>query len=280
LRRLKSGLDAESCAHIDNIFERYVFVTPRQRYSAYFLCDERLMFTAEERQAQRQIQAEFSEAAAKQQFPLPIDYYPPAIFHYDDGLAFLSPQQRERLRGTDIIDGGAWIGDSALVFTKYEPARIFCFEPIEANYKMLLETIRLNPHHNIVAVRAGLGEGDRKLELFGDLTDASINPEVLNVNTDASRQKREVIDITSIDHYVSQHGVRPGLISSISKARKWMHCTALSRPSAVSGRSSLCRFTTRRANSSGQSRSLKIWDWDTRSQSGGSTCFIRRQRPS
>jgi len=56
LRRLKSGLDAESCAHIDNIFERYVFVTPRQRYSAYFLCDERLMFTAEERQAQRQIQ--------------------------------------------------------------------------------------------------------------------------------------------------------------------------------------------------------------------------------
>jgi FkbM family methyltransferase len=212
LQRLKAGLDAESCTHIDNLFERYVFVTPRQKYSAYFICDERLIFTAEERLAQRRIQAEFSEATAKQQFPLPIDYYPPAIFHYDDGLAFLSPQQRERLRGTDFIDGGAWIGDSALVFTKYQPARIFCFEPIEANHKLLLETIRLNPKHNLIAVRAGLGEGDGELELFGNLTDASISPEVLNVNGDADRQKHEVIQVTSIDSYVPQHDVRPGLI--------------------------------------------------------------------
>jgi FkbM family methyltransferase len=212
LEALGRGMDAESKAIVAKIFERYVFVTPYQEYSDHFLCDARLLFTASELSEQRRIGSEYSVSATRRLHPLPLRYHPPAIFFYDDGLVFLTESEKAAIRGTDFLDCGAWIGDSALAFRKYGPRRIYAFEPVEFNHRLLQQTIDMNPSCGIVPVKLGLGRGESEVEVFGDLTDASLLEDVLKTNRENDRQKRETIKLTSIDQFVSTHSARPGLI--------------------------------------------------------------------
>lgn len=59
-----------------------------------------------------------------------------------------------------IIDVGAYIGDSAVVFNRYLPNnKIYSFEPVQDLYDLLLQTISLNDMENIVTpVMSALGD--------------------------------------------------------------------------------------------------------------------------
>jgi len=54
------------------------------------------------------------------------------------------------LSGKSILDLGAYIGDSAFIFMKSIPEidKIYCFEPLQANYELLKKTIYKNKLEN------------------------------------------------------------------------------------------------------------------------------------
>ena len=57
---------------------------------------------------------------------------------------FLEKEIISQIKNRDIIDGGAYVGDSALVFSELGPSRIFSFEPVDSLFEKLNETIILN----------------------------------------------------------------------------------------------------------------------------------------
>lgn len=91
-------------------------------------------------------------------YVLPINHFEPGIFIHEMGLRNLPSGVVQELMCRDIIDAGAYIGDSILVFNKYEPRRIYAFEPIEENISLLKKTLRLNDINNVLIIEGAVGE--------------------------------------------------------------------------------------------------------------------------
>jgi FkbM family methyltransferase len=83
-------------------------------------------------------------------------YFTPEVFfdkHFVDELENL-PQ----VRGRDIIDAGAFIGDSALVLQDYTDKKVYAFDPNPKHIQKIIETINLNNSNKIVPMPFGLGD--------------------------------------------------------------------------------------------------------------------------
>jgi FkbM family methyltransferase len=102
--------------------------------------------------------------------------------------------------GDVIIDAGACFGDTALWFSKYiGNGRVYAFEPMEENFKILKENIKVNSLEKIVIpVQKGVGETESKLKISGYGVASSVEFGGSNVKT---------IDITSIDKFVSDNKI-------------------------------------------------------------------------
>lgn len=110
-------------------------------------------------------------------------------------------------RGKDVIDAGAFIGDSAVVLSRIYgfSGQIHAFEPISKNYAKLCKTIALNGTKNITPVKLGLGSEKGKAEI--SLADAGSS-----ILYGDKNGEQETIKITTIDAYVSECGLSIGLI--------------------------------------------------------------------
>lgn len=69
--------------------------------------------------------------------------------------------------GKDIIDAGAYIGDSALVFGRFfsKCRRIYAFEPDPDSYALMEKTIAMNRLANVIPVGVALGDANCSGEL-------------------------------------------------------------------------------------------------------------------
>ncbi|MFX1274392.1 MAG: FkbM family methyltransferase [Promethearchaeota archaeon] len=138
----------------------------------------------------------------KDKFFLPIDKYDNSIFYYNTGLKLLPKKVIQKLEGTDFIDGGAFIGDSALIYEKlYTPRTIIAFEPEQNNYKLLLETIKKNNLKKVIPQNLGLGEKKEILKISSESSSSSI-----------SHKGDQEIQVISIDNYALEHNLVLGLI--------------------------------------------------------------------
>lgn len=63
---------------------------------------------------------------------------------YHHGLRFLPQSVLAYLKGTVFIDGGAFQGDSSLVFLQYKPCQVWAFEPSPPNREIFRATMRAN----------------------------------------------------------------------------------------------------------------------------------------
>ena len=138
----------------------------------------------------------------EQIFYLPIKIYEISVFYFRSGLIFIPDNKIQELNNTDFIDGGAFIGDSSLMFEKFfNPRKIYAFEPELSNYKYIFDTIKRNHLLKIVPINIGLGdtEGDMKMDSMGAGSS-------LRENGD------QTVNITTIDNYVFQNNLTIGLI--------------------------------------------------------------------
>jgi FkbM family methyltransferase len=106
---------------------------------------------------------------------LPKNCFTSYIFDNHYGLKQLSKTITDYITGKDILDIGACIGDSAILFLQYSPARIFAYEPASNNYKDLLETISLNnASDKIIPVKKGLGAKEEVLNINVNFSSSSL----------------------------------------------------------------------------------------------------------
>lgn len=118
-------------------------------------------------------------------------------------------EDRNYIGNKDIIDAGAYIGDSSLAFSKLTSSNVHAFEPFTESFNKLLANIKLNDVDNIVPVEASLSDkiGEEKIYLSGN--------NVQGITSDESFRhydKSFTVETMTIDKYVQENNLNVGFI--------------------------------------------------------------------
>lgn len=120
----------------------------------------------------------------------------------DDDLAYIKDK--------DIIDAGAFTGDTSLPLSRYTNKTIYAFEPFEKSFELLNKNIADNNIENIVAINKSLGNlnGERTLYLSGN------NIQGITSDSHIRAYDNEIkVQETTIDTFVSENNLNVGYIT-------------------------------------------------------------------
>jgi FkbM family methyltransferase len=120
------------------------------------------------------------------------------------GLSCFPDTVSTYLKGKVIIDGGAWIGDTALIYQRTTASKVYAFEPFPSNYNALCEISR--PFPKIVPIQKGLSSEEGALAFGGE----ELGSDVRVMSEDAGDVVR--IPVTTIDAFMDGTGEKCGLI--------------------------------------------------------------------
>ncbi len=113
------------------------------------------------------------------------------------------------VRGDVIIDGGAWVGDTAIGFARYLACqcKIFSFEPEKNNYDLLRENIAASGVEGAVEpVMAGLWSNGCYMRFNSDIKYGEGTQ--YHVDSEGS----EKIEVVALDSFARERGICPTLI--------------------------------------------------------------------
>jgi FkbM family methyltransferase len=188
IANLKMDLDADSQNLIDKIIKRQKYIFTHN------LLDNRLIFDSDELREQKLVHSFYNKKNTYSGIcPLPESFY------YHNGLKYLPEDVLVKIRGKDVIDGGAFIGDSAVIFSKeYSFNNIYSFEPDRLNYIKLKENIAKYNMKNVIPIIKGISSKEEKL-----------NFEVQGLASLISPGGSEEIEVTTVDKFAESNG--PGI---------------------------------------------------------------------
>ena len=137
---------------------------------------------------------------------LPFQMFHESVFWYHLGLSVRGGAicNLKALENKDIIDAGAYIGDSALILQEYTRKKVYAFEAVQSNYDAMLMTIKLNEAKRIVPVHKGLGAKQSKEKIGIQGAGSSV---VLPNNG-----VYEEIEIIPLDSFVREKKLQVGFI--------------------------------------------------------------------
>ena len=191
------GLDEKSIKTINNVIIRLykLAVSPYADYDDLFWKDNI-----------QKVKKSFKEKNKyKNVYKLPKDNYEDSVFEYK---CWLIPEINHNLWGKSIIDCGAYIGDSAIMFfheIKWID-KLYAFEPMTENIELLNQTIEMNKlHGKIIPVQKWVGDKTEKMTITKIHSGSSI------VN-DRNLENKEEIEITTIDDFVDENNINVWLI--------------------------------------------------------------------
>ena len=201
-KALIKGLDSDSIATIDKILFRIKESNQYKagRYLDIFSAEEKKELLDLENNLNRQIIKVAADVYAWRDYFLPVNEFQPCVFYHHHGIKLLD---REKIKNRDIVDVGGYIGDSALVLSRYTDKKVYTFEGMGANFAKLQKTIELNSLTNVVPVQLALGA--EKQTGFMDLKGSG------SVVT-SGQGNGEIVQIMPLDDYVTANDVDVGLI--------------------------------------------------------------------
>ena len=124
-------------------------------------------------------------------------------FIYNNGLKFLTGEVLEYIKGRDMLDCGAYVGDSAYVFSKYyDFNKIYSFEPGTKTFLEMAENIKKYSLSNVEPVKIGVSNENS----IKKITTLSNGSDVINDNSG------EDIEVMRIDNFVVKNNVNVGVI--------------------------------------------------------------------
>lgn len=91
------------------------------------------------------------------------------VLYFHHGLRDVSDGIKEYIKGKTFIDAGAFVGDSALIFSEYySPGKICSFEPSEINRKHYVSFMKKNhiPDSSYMLYPYGLGAKEEVLSFY------------------------------------------------------------------------------------------------------------------
>ena len=122
----------------------------------------------------------------------------------------LNDEDLKFLKNKDIIDAGAFTGDTSLPLSQITSKKVYAFEPFSSSFNLLKKNIKDNNIKNIIPVNKSLGDtdGERTLYLAGENYQGITS----NPDTRAYDSEIKVREIT-LDTYVEENDLDVGLIS-------------------------------------------------------------------
>ena len=93
-----------------------------------------------------------AEKRSYRQYKLSPANYLAEVFYFQHGLRFCNPKIREYIQGKSFLDCGAYIGDSAIVLSKYNPSKILCFEFSKPTIESLKKTLKRHHLEELVEI--------------------------------------------------------------------------------------------------------------------------------
>ncbi len=194
VEELKENLDQKSIELINTLLERYHYI-----YTHNVLELNKILSLKELEEEGVIIKHNIEYKQTKK--PI-LRNFDTAVFYYKHGLIYVPEESIYKLIEKDVIDGGAYIGDSAFMFENdFKINKIHSFEPNFKNYRILRKSIELNNLKKVIPVNAGLGieKGLIKIEDSGSATSLL-------------KQGSEEIQVTTIDDYVLENNLNIGVI--------------------------------------------------------------------
>ena len=131
-------------------------------------------------------------------------FFEVSVLWHKHNLSIFSPSTLQAMKEKDIIDVGACIGDSSLVFQDFTNNNIYAFEPTNDNYNHLLQTISLNNTTRIIPVKKALGATAHQAQI-------SIKGGASSIVFD-NHTTSHSIEVITLDSFVQSHNLKIGFI--------------------------------------------------------------------
>jgi FkbM family methyltransferase len=199
---LCEGMDEISVGIIRSVAERYFYMAPACRFDSIVAYRTERIFTPYEQALQLEFANVMRRQHGKYRFPEGSGGLSVSVFASHNGLDFI-PNARQRLQSAIAIDGGAFIGDSALAISEYGVNAIYCFEPDRQNRASLEQTIKMNRLDNVFIEGAGLGGRRTTAVVSGNRSGASLIVDDSNEGA---------VRVLTIDEFCAERNVVPSLI--------------------------------------------------------------------
>lgn len=122
----------------------------------------------------------------------------------------LNKEERKFIKNKDIIDAGAFTGDTSIPLSKITEKNVYAFEPFKKSFDILDKNIKSNNINNIIPINKSLGNivGDRILYLSGD------NVQGLTADSNIREYNQEIkVQETTIDNFVHENDLHVGYIT-------------------------------------------------------------------
>ncbi len=126
---------------------------------------------------------------------------------FEDCAGFRKLHAPQKVRNKDILDIGAFIGDSTVVLAQFTDKNIYAFEPGYGNYLALKKTLKMNECKNAIPIRAGIGACSGVANAASELSMGVVLKKARDENT-----PEEEVKVISVDEFVEQHSLQIGLI--------------------------------------------------------------------
>lgn len=205
-KRLIKGLDKESILTVNLMLGRIPRVLSNQISSIpIFLKEELEQIDYIKRVFWPSIVHLTEDCFCYNGYYLPVNHFEVSVFFYEHFINLLKDQ--ERLRKSDIVDVGGFIGDSAIVFSKVTTGNVHTFEPINCNYQKMIETIEINNCNNVICIKAGLAEERKQEEFYFDGSASGYC-----VGQFGNNDIKERVQLYTLDEYVKENNLNVGLI--------------------------------------------------------------------
>ena len=205
VQKTKHNLDEKSCECVD-LFLKHVMLLPDCSKSCDFLLSRNLvesLYTAEELEVKKEYENLLPEL--KKDFNLLGNKMLVESFCFHNGLRFCTGKMKTYIQGKDFIDGGAWIGDSVLVFNKYNcPKKVYSFEISERLVDQYVNVMKINnvPDDKYEIVPCGLSD-KRGAATFFDSADTGTS--LLNPGENNAQ-------VISVDEFVRNRDLKIGFL--------------------------------------------------------------------
>ena len=120
--------------------------------------------------------------------------------------------EKEIQSGDTVIDVGANIGYYTLLFAKLvgKTGKVFAFEPVPENYKILKKNIEVNGLHNVIAVQMGISNITGTAKLYKGKTAGSHSL----IQSRYTLDETISIDVTTLDEYFERYDEKIDFVKS------------------------------------------------------------------
>lgn len=206
-RKLIKDLDLESIKTVNSIIATFqkIIADPNAEYLDIFSNERKLEIDKIKKEFRNNVIQLNENCYSLNGYFLPINRFEESVFYSNYQIDKLNNQ--DKFKNKNILDVGGFVGDSALLFSKYTNKNVHVFEPIKEQYDLIFKTIELNNSQNIIPHNLGLGNKSEKTIINIESGSSSITLPKYNPNCST-----EQIKIKTLDDFVRENPMEIGLI--------------------------------------------------------------------